>query len=59
MADGDDSDSQLSLASQPSQSEPDVVLSSPDDKPGGVAVGQDKGEPLKSAESRWCYSRTR
>ena len=26
MADGDDSDSQLSLASQPSQSEPDVVL---------------------------------
>ena len=51
VADGDDSDSQLSLTSQPSQSEPDVVLSSPDDKPGGVAVGQDEGEPLKSAES--------
>ena len=51
VADGDDSDSQLNLASQPSQSEPDVVLSSPGDKPGGVAVEQDKGERLKSAES--------
>lgn len=45
--DAGESDSQLSLASQPSQSEPTVVLSSPDN--GSVSAEPD-GEPLKSGE---------
>ena len=51
VADGEDSDSQLSLASQPSQSEPAVVLSSPDDKPGSGTAEQEEGEPPKSEEA--------